>query len=95
MNNLKKLMPAVRRARGNRLYLADNTRLLDLFLDDGYRLLSYQDVKTRTYACNAVSKGLTAMYPGLYEKRFLKALFCLIGRKLPALVFPSEVAALH
>jgi len=73
MNDLLRLLPPVRRARGNRLYTADGKRYLDLWLDDGRGILGDRDRYTRTFAANAADKGLTRPYPGLYDKRFQKA----------------------
>lgn len=77
MDALLKLLPPVRRIRGNRLYLADGRRLLDLYLDDGHLILGDAEKHSRTYARNAVEKGLTRAYPGLYEQRLRKALLAL------------------
>jgi hypothetical protein len=72
MNDLLRLLPPVRRARGNRLYTADGKRFLDLWLDDGRGILGDRDRYTRTVAANAADKGLTRPYPGLYDARFIK-----------------------
>ncbi len=73
MNDLLRLLPPIRRARGNRLYAADGRRFLDLWLDDGRGILGERDRATRTMAANAADKGLTRPYPGLYDARFAKA----------------------
>jgi hypothetical protein len=73
MDDLLRLLPPIRRTRGNRLYAADGRRFLDLWLDDGRGILGDRDRHTRTYAANAADKGLTRPYPGLYEARFFKA----------------------
>ncbi len=73
MDDLLRLLPPIRRTRGNRLYAADGRRFLDLWLDDGRGILGERDRNTRTFAANAADKGLTRPYPGLYEARFLKA----------------------
>jgi len=73
MNDLLRLLPPIRRARGNRLYAADGRRFLDLWLDDGRGILGERDRATRTQAANAADKGLTRPYPGLYDARFAKA----------------------
>jgi len=74
MDELLKLMPPIRRMRGNRLYAVDGRRFLDLWLDDGRGILGDRDHFTRTLAANAADKGLTRPYPGLYDARFRKAL---------------------
>ncbi len=73
MNDLLRLLPPIRRARGNRLYTADGKRFLDLWLDDGRGILGDRDRYARTFAANAADKGLTRPYPGLYDARFAKA----------------------
>ena len=73
MDDLLRLLPPIRRMRGNRLYAADGRRFLDLWLDDGRGILGDGDRHTRTYAANAADKGLTRPYPGLYDARFVKA----------------------
>lgn len=74
MNDLLRLLPPIRRTRGNRLYTAGGERLLDLWLDDGRGILGERDRATRTQAANAGDKGLTRPYPGLYDGRFTKAI---------------------
>jgi hypothetical protein len=73
MDDLLRLLPPIRRTRGNRLYAADGRRFLDLWLDDGRCILGDRDRPTRTFAANAADKGLTRPYPGLYNARFEKA----------------------
>lgn len=74
MSELLRLLPAIKRSRGNRLYADNGKRYLDLWLDDGHNLLSYKENLTRTQASNAADKGLVRPYPGLYEKRIKKEL---------------------
>ena len=74
MNNVYSLLPPIRRIRGNRLYCNSGKRILDLYLDNGIRILSYKENKVKLYAKNAIEKGLASTYPGLYEARFTKAL---------------------
>ena len=68
------LLPPVRRARGNRLYLETDRRLLDLWLDDGRIILGERERNSRLYARDAAEKGLTRAYPGLYNQRLRSAL---------------------
>lgn len=74
MDDLLRLVPAIRRIRSHRLYAADGRRLLDLWLDDGRGILGDRDRFARTHASNAADKGLVRPYPGLYDARFRKAL---------------------
>lgn len=74
MDELLRLMPPIRRTRGNRLYAADGRRLLDLWMDGGRGVMGEAERPARGYAANAVDKGLVHPYPGLYEARLEKAL---------------------
>ncbi|HAE22726.1 MAG TPA: hypothetical protein DCG47_10450 [Spirochaetaceae bacterium] len=73
MSDLLRKLPPIRRIRGNRLYAEDGRRLLDLWLDDGRGILGDAEKAAKTYASNAIDKGLLRPYPGLYERRFIKA----------------------
>ena len=73
MSELLRLLPPIRRMRGNRLYAADGRRFLDLWLDDGRGILGHRDRFARTAASNAADKGLLRPYPGLYDARLAKA----------------------
>jgi len=94
MNDLLRLLPPVRRARGNRLYTADGKRFLDLWLDDGRGILGDRDRYTRTFAANASDKGLTRPYPGLYDARFIKAVIAAWPGFTAVRLFSSEERAL-
>lgn len=94
MNDLLRLLPPIRRARGNRLYAADGRRFLDLWLDDGRGILGERDRATRTMAANAADKGLTRPYPGLYDARFAKAVAAAWPGFGTVRTFSSERAAL-
>ncbi len=73
MSDLLRRLPPIRRMRGNRLYADDGRRFLDLWLDDGRGILGDAERAAKTYASNAIDKGLLRPYPGLYEQRFIKA----------------------
>lgn len=74
MDELLRLLPPIRRARGNRLYAADGRRFLDLWMDGGRGVMGEAERPARGYAANAVDKGLVHPYPGLYDARLVKAL---------------------
>jgi len=94
MDDLLRLLPAIRRIRGNRLYAADGKRLLDMWLDDGRGILGDRDRFARTHASNAADKGLVRPYPGLFDTRFCRA----IGSVWPGFdtvrIFQSEERAM-
>lgn len=73
MSELLRLLPPIRRMRGNRLYAADGRRFLDLWLDDSRGILGHRDRLARTAAANAADKGLLRPYPGLYDARLAKS----------------------
>jgi len=95
MDELLRLLPPIRRMRGNRLYAMDGRRFLDLWLDDGRGILGDRDRYTRTYAANAADKGLTRPYPGLYDTRFRKAVISAWPGFDVIKVYQSEDRALH
>lgn len=74
MDELLRLLPPIRRTRGNRLYAADGRRILDLWMDGGRGVMGEAERPARGYAANAVDKGLVHPYPGLYDARLAKAL---------------------
>jgi len=94
MTDLLRLLPPIRRARGNRLYTADGKRFLDFWLDDGRGILGDRDRYTRTFAANAAEKGLTRPYPGLYDARFAKAVTAIWPGFGTVRLFSSEERAL-
>jgi len=75
MSQLIDLVPPVKRIRGNRLYLHNGQRLLDLWMDGGRTLLGEEARKARLYAANAADKGLAYAISGMYEQRLRKALY--------------------
>ncbi len=95
MDNLLRLLKPVRRIRGNRLYTADGTRVLDLWLDGGRGLLGDGEKSAILYAGNAAEKGLTRAYPGLHEARLMKALGSTWPEFSAAFLFINEERALE
>jgi hypothetical protein len=81
--------------RGNRLYAEDGRRFLDLWLDDGRGILGDAERAAKTYASNAIDKGLVRPYPGLYERRFVKAVKALWPGYPYVAPYASEEAALR
>jgi hypothetical protein len=87
-------VPAIRRARGYRLYGFDGRRCLDLFQDGGRAVLGHRLTPAVAAMKAALSEGLDSCLPSLYEARFLKAL----SRAFPAFpafrIFAGEARAL-
>jgi len=82
LNNI----PHVLRARGFRLYLSNNKRLLDLWLCGGAAILGHTPVNQLRELKNTASRGLYAPYPHFTENRLIKALIKL---------FPNHVFRLY
>ncbi|MDR2052630.1 MAG: hypothetical protein LBP80_04375 [Treponema sp.] len=86
-----RLVPAIRRARGFRLYTADGRRLVDLWQYGGRAILGHTPPAVLREMKNAAERGLFAPFPGPREGRFLKALSALLpGRSFR--LFPDEAA---
>lgn len=95
MNELLRLLPPIRRTRGNRLYAADGRRFLDLWLDGGRGILGDRDRHARMFASNAADKGLTRPYPGLYDARFRRAVLAAWPAWKDMRVYSSEARAVE
>ena len=67
-------IPIVQRVRGFRLYLTDNRRLVDLWLNGGAAILGHTPPKFLRELKNTASRGLYAPFPHFTEGRFIKAL---------------------
>lgn len=83
---LLRSLPAVRRARGFRLYTEDGRRLTDLWQAGGRAVLGHTPAGILRELKNVASRGLFAPLPGCYEGRLIKALSCL---------FPGRVIRLY
>ncbi|MCL2196810.1 MAG: hypothetical protein FWB77_04275 [Treponema sp.] len=79
-------LPQVLRARGFRLYLSNNKRLVDLWLSGGAAILGHTPVNQLRELKNTASRGLYAPYPHFTENRLIKALLKL---------FPGRVFRLY
>lgn len=75
------LLPPIRRARGYRLYDHQGRRYLDLFRDGGGALLGHRAGAAGSLMKSALSQGLAAAVPSVWEAR--------LGRML-ASMFPSH-----
>jgi hypothetical protein len=71
---LLRSLPAVRRARGFRLYTEDGRRLTDLWQAGGRAVLGHTPPGVLRELKNVASRGLFAPFPGWYEGRLAKAL---------------------
>ena len=71
---LHELLPAVRRARGYRLYGHDGRRYLDLWQAGGRAILGHRAGRVTTVLKNVISTGLVADLPSVYTHRLERAL---------------------
>ena len=67
-------IPNVLRARDFRLYMADNRRLVDLWLNGGAAVLGHTPPNLLRELKNTASRGLYAPFPHFSEGRYIKAL---------------------
>jgi len=73
-NDLLSLIPAIRRARGYRLYDGSGRRYLDLYQDGGRSLLGHRPARMGAVLKNLISKGLISDLPSVYVGRLERAL---------------------
>lgn len=73
-NDLRELMPPIKRCRDFHLYDLKGNRYLDLYLDDGRALMGHKPGKTMARIKNSLEKGLWAPYPTIYTHRLNKLL---------------------
>ena len=86
-----RLVPAIRRARGFRLYTSGGRRLVDLWQYGGRAILGHTPPAVLREMKNTAERGLFAPFPGPLEGRFLKALSVLFpGRGFR--LFPDRAA---
>ena len=72
--SLLRLVPAVLRARGFRLYTRAGQRLIDLWQNGGSAVLGHTPPNLLRELKNTASRGLYAPFPHFLEVRFIKAL---------------------
>ncbi len=74
LSGLDNLIPPIRRMRDFHLYDFNGRRYLDLYLDGGRALLGHKPGRCVLMMKNAMEKGLSAPYPGVWNARLLKQL---------------------
>jgi hypothetical protein len=72
--SLLRHLPPVLRARGFRLYLNGNRRVVDLWQDNGAAILGHTPPAVLRELKNSAERGLFAPFPHFTEHRFIKAL---------------------
>ena len=91
--SLLRHLPPVLRARGFRLYLDGNRRVVDLWQDNGAAILGHTPSAVLRELKNSAERGLFAPFPHFTERRFIKALSQLFPGK--AIRVYSDNASLH
>lgn len=66
-------IPAVKRARGYRLYDRQDRRYLDFYQDGGRAILGHRPGRLNLELKSALSRGLLAAYPSIYDSRLEKS----------------------
>jgi len=93
-SQLLRLLPAIRRARGYRLYAEDGRRFLDLWQEGGPGMLGAKGTGLGTAVKAAVDKGLAKPFPSIHERRLEKELLLLHPDYRAVRLFPDLGAAL-
>ncbi len=97
-HDLLSLLPPIRRARGYRLYTADNRRFLDLWQAGGRAILGHRGGKVVTRIKQDLDRGLLfPSYDRTRTRRLVQALTSLLPGAFPSIatVFPSIESFLH
>ena len=87
-------LPVITRAREYHVYDVHGRRYLDLYQDDGRAILGHRPGKCNLELKNALSRGLAADYPSVYESQILKALRLLFPSCADIRLYPGRDEAL-
>lgn len=93
MNELTAQIPAIRRARGWRLYTENGRRLLDFYQDQGRGVMGWKADGAARLAKALLDKALTAPYPSVWQKRLERAVLAWKPAFASVLVFDNETEA--
>ncbi len=88
-------LPVIRRARGFRLYDAAGRRYLDLHRDGGGAILGHRGGAAGTAMKSALSQGLAASLPSVWEARLVKMISALFPLHGGVRFFASRARALE
>lgn len=72
--DLMGLLPGIKRARDFYLYDGKGNRYLDLYLDGGRAICGHRPNGLSNTLKNALSRGIYAPYPSVYQERLIKVL---------------------
>ncbi len=95
MEDLLRELPAIKRARGYRLYDVQGRRYLDLYQNRGASLLGHRPPAVSVAVKNVISRGLYAPLPSVYERRLAKALFAAFPGYRALRVYANSERLLH
>ncbi|MDR0910936.1 MAG: hypothetical protein LBM77_14370 [Spirochaetaceae bacterium] len=85
-------LPIITRARGWRLYTADNKRLVDLWQNGGRAILGHKGEGILKAIKNEAERGLTTAFPNPWQARLEKALIKLFVKEGYSSCFPPPLA---
>ncbi|HVO39253.1 MAG TPA: hypothetical protein VMV03_09530 [Spirochaetia bacterium] len=88
-------LPPIRRARGFRLYDSRGRRYLDLWREGGAALLGHRAGRVTTLMKSALSQGLAAGLPSVWEGRLLKMIHGMFPSFPAVRLFSSRHRALE
>lgn len=91
---LLETLPVVRRARGWRLYGADNSRILDMYLDGGRSVTGRRNGASGRLEKECVDRGLDSSFPTFWKRRLEKEILAWLPGYARARFFVSETEAL-
>lgn len=93
MRELIAQVPAIRRARGWRLYTENGLRILDFYQDEGRGIMGWKADGATRLAKALLDKGLTAPYPSMWQKRLEKAVLAWKQAYAAVMIFDTEPEA--
>lgn len=97
-NSDKQRLPAVKRARGYRVYAADGTRFIDFYLNGGRAMTGHRPGGALKVMKSTAERGLWAEYPGQWRRKadqLLKQLYPEVGQITYFPTVESALAALQ
>ena len=91
---LLETLPAMRRARGWRLYGADNSRILDMYLDGGRSVTGRRSGASGRLEKECIDRGLDSSFPTFWKRRLEKEILAWLPGYARVRFFASETEAL-
>ncbi len=88
-------LPAVKRARGYRVYAADGTRYIDFYLNGGRALTGHRPNGALQVLKSTAERGLWAEYPGAWRRKADRLLQQLYPEVEDIFYFPTLESALQ